>query len=455
MRLLIECTYVYDHPNFNSGIQRVVRNIVSKLDKTKDIVDAIPVILRNNKIYEVKRLVPDNFIVYIINRVYAKFFRIRERYLLYYPIILKRRPFCSSRNMTRFFFIFYKCGDMVLQFSVWCISCLFIGDKIHRRIIEFVPKQEDVLVLLDSSWHSNCFPQVEKLKARGTRVVSVIYDLIPLTHPHFCDEGLVLVFEHWFDWITTIADGFIAISKSSRDQVQAFIGKRHLKKKPSYQWYDYFYLGSELDLAKNNDFIQENVKRLFESTVPVYLMVGTVEPRKNHSYLVDAFELLWMRGVDVKLCFVGKIGWKCQSIIDRVKNHPEYNQRLFMFNNLSDAELEHCYQSSRGLVFPAYVEGFGLPLVEAMQRGLPVMASDIPVFREVGKEFIAYFNLSDPESLAALITQFEESGKFPAGKDIKEWAWLTWEDSARQFLEKILRHVKKITESINGSEKTA
>ena len=112
-----------------------------------------------------------------------------------------------------------------------------------------------------------------------------------------------------------------------------------------------------------------------------------------------------------------------------------------MFNDLSDTELEYCYLNSRSLVLPSYVEGFGLPLVEAMQRGLPAMASDIPVFREVGGDFIAYFDLEKPETLAALIRHYEESGEFPASKKVKDWSWLNWEDSAEQLLTRIVSHV--------------
>lgn len=441
MRLLVECTYVYDHPDFNSGIQRVVRNIVLKLGKTKKIANAIPVILRSKEIYEVKNFLPDSYLAYLINRIYAKSVRIRERYLLYYPLILKCWPFCSSKNITRVFFIFYKAGDLFLEALIWGLSCLFINDKIHRRIEELEVQPGDVLVLLDSSWHSGCFEQVEKLKAQGIGIVSVIYDLIPLTHPQFCDEGLVLVFKHWFTWISKTADGFMAISKASRDQALAYINNEHSEGKQQQQWFDYFYLGSELDLAKETDRVREEIKSVFENTFPVYLMVGTIEPRKNHSYLVDAFELLWQMKMDVGLCFVGKIGWKCQSLIDRLEKHSEYHQRLFMFNDLSDTELEYCYRNARSLAFPAYVEGFGLPLVEAMQRGLPVMASDIPVFREIGGDYMAYFNLSEPESLVALIRQFEKNGKFPAVKKLNKWSWVTWEDSASQLLSKVSRHV--------------
>ncbi len=122
----------------------------------------------------------------------------------------------------------------------------------------------------------------------------------------------------------------------------------------------------------------------------------------------------------------------------RIRGHAELNKRLFMFNKLNDRGLEYAYANARSLVFPSYVEGFGLPLVEAMQRNLPVMASDIPVFREVGGDFVAYFDLQRPESLAELVQEFENSDRFPASRASADWSWLTWRDASRQLVSRVL-----------------
>jgi glycosyltransferase involved in cell wall biosynthesis len=273
--------------------------------------------------------------------------------------------------------------------------------------------------------------------------------VIPLSHPQFCTDRLVAVFQHWLQWAGQISDGFMAISETTRNQVQAYVLRGSAENKPRRQWFDYFHLGSELDLAQKNGMVRQQVKRLFQNGCPVYLMIGTIEPRKNHAYLLYAFDLLWQKDWGVNLCFVGKVGWKCKALIKRVETHSEYNRHLFMFNDLSDTELEYCYLKSRSLVFPAYVEGFGLPLVEAMQRGLPAMASDIPVFREIGGDFIAYFDPEKPETLAALIRHYEASGEFPASRKVEDWSWLSWEDSSKQFLTKIASHVTKSRGGIN------
>ncbi len=441
MRLLVECTYVYDHPRDNSGIQRVVRSIVSKLGNTKKTADAIPVILKNNKVYEVIRLTPDNYIMYMVSRFHYRLIRVRERYRSYYLHIEKIRPFRASLNRRRGLFVLYKLLGGFFNLSILIISRLCQIGEFDKRIVALAVKPGDVLILLDSCWYSDFLFQVEELKAQGVAIVSVIYDLIPLTHPRFFDDKLVVDFQRWFKWVSQTADGFIAISKTTRDQTQTYVRQGVAEAKPQRQWFDYFYLGSELDLAKKNGLVRQKVKKPFENGCPVYLMVGTIEPRKNHGYLLDAFDLLWQKGCGVNLCFVGKVGWKYRALIKRVKTHSEYKRRLFMLNDLSDTELEYCYLKSRSLVLPSYVEGFGLPLVEAMQRSLPAMASDIAVFREVGGDFIAYFDLEKPETLAALIRHYEESGKFPALKKVKDWAWLNWEGSAKQLLTRIVSHI--------------
>ena len=78
-----------------------------------------------------------------------------------------------------------------------------------------------------------------------------------------------------------------------------------------------------------------------------------------------------------------------------------------------------------------------------MQRGLPAMASDIPVFREIGGESMAYFGLAEPESLCRLVREFESSGKFPAANDVSSWSWLSWAGSATQLIDRVRRNTTK------------
>jgi glycosyltransferase involved in cell wall biosynthesis len=437
MRFLIECTYVYEHPQDNSGIQRVVRNIIRELGAQRPEVECVPVMMHGGELYQVHSLAP--FTVdksaTVRQTLIVKLDHIRNRYWWWHSRLERFWPLRSSLTARRLLYWPAKLTSLVFILPLRGLRWLNRNAQpAPERAVPLKVQTGDQLVLLDSSWHADIFPLAEKLKRQGVGIVSVIYDLIPLTHPQFCDAGLVKVFDHWFDWIARTADGFMAISKTISDQVNAEIQLRLGKAEAAKRWHGYFHLGSELDLSRASAKLQPALQKMFGDPAPVYLMVSTIEPRKNHAYLLDAFELLWAQGSNARLCIIGKIGWKCEALVERIKQHPQWGKRLFMFNRVNDKSLEYAYANARALVFPSYVEGFGLPLVEAMQRGLPAMASDIPVFREVGGDFMAYFDLAEPQSLTERVLQFERSGEFPALKPVADWRWIGWREASQQLI---------------------
>lgn len=445
MRLLVECTYVYEHPQDNSGIQRVVRNIIAKLAEIQAGVECVPVMMNGGRLYRVLSLepLPVGRAKNLRQKLIMRLDHARDRYWWLHSRLERLQPFCNSKLAKRL--LFWPCKLLSLCITLPLRGLLWLNrndQPAPQRAVELQVEEGDLLLLLDSSWHADFFDLAERLKRQGVGIVSVIYDLIPLTHPQFCDAGLVKVFDQWFDWVSRTADGFMAISQTVSDQVAAEVRVRLGDSEASRRWHGYFHLGSELDLNRPAAQMHEGVRQMFEGQAPVYLMVSTVEPRKNHVYLLDAFERLWADGTDVRLCIIGKIGWKCEALVDRIRRHPQQGKRLFMFNDVNDKSLEFAYSNARALVFPSYAEGFGLPLVEAMQRGLPVMASDIPVFREVGQDFMAYFDLSDPGSLVELIEAFEVSGRFPAARAVEHWQWVDWAAAAEQLVTRTLHGVR-------------
>ncbi|SDK92031.1 glycosyltransferase family 4 protein [Pseudomonas indica] len=445
-RLLVECTYVYEHPNVNSGIQRVVRNVIRELDALEGEAECIPVMMQGGQLYRVLSLAPlktprDSP---WRKRVIVRLDHLRNRYWWWHSRLERLWPFRRSHNARRALYVLCKLAS--LSFTLPLRLLLWFernAQPAPQRAMPLETRPGDQLLLLDSSWHADFFPLAERLKREGVGIVSVIYDLIPLTHPQFCDAGLVKVFDRWFDWIAETADGYISISRTISDQVRAEIEHRLGAEGASKRWFDYFHLGSELDLVRDGARINRQLERMYTAGAPVYLMVSTIEPRKNHGYLLDAFELLWAHGSKARLCFIGRIGWKCDGLIERIRKHPEFEKRLFMFNGVNDKSLEYAYAHSRALVFPSYVEGFGLPLVEAMQRGLPAMASDIPVFREIGGEFVAYFDLDSPRTLADRVLAFERDGCFPAARDLAEWRWMGWREASLQLIERTLNGIRR------------
>jgi len=439
-RLMVECTHVFNHPKLNSGIQRVVRNVINQLPPNAQGFECIPVVLLNGKLYQVLHLAP--FTTPVLNTLAAFGDRLERLSHRFWQWQQRLGAKCTSQSAKKLIYFSYR----LTAFGTFGIS-LRVFRKVSRfqllkRCAPVRHQPGDQLVLLDSSWHSDIFPHVEQLKHEGVGVIAVIYDLIPVTHPHFYEARPAQVFSEWFDWIVRTADGYIAISATVRDEVRSEVQRRIGKVQTEKRWFDYFYLGAELDLHSENVIVDPCLQRIFNSPEPVFLMVSTIEPRKNHAYLLDAFDRAWASGSNAKLCIAGHVGWKSDELSNRIRNHPELNQRLFMFNNLSDTSLEYAYAHASSLVFPSFVEGFGLPLVEAMKRGLPVMGSDIAVFREIGRDFMAYFDLNNPQSLADLIDKFERSGKFPATRNVGEWSWIGWREASLQLVEHSARNVR-------------
>ncbi|WP_203564008.1 glycosyltransferase [Deefgea sp. CFH1-16] len=125
-------------------------------------------------------------------------------------------------------------------------------------------------------------------------------------------------------------------------------------------------------------------------------------------------------------------------LIEMLRNHPEHNQRLFWLDGISDEYLEKVYAASTCLIAASEGEGFGLPLIEAAQHKLPIIARDIPVFREVAGAHAHFFSGLTPADLANSIAEWlrlEQMGKAPYSDSMP---WLTWQQSTQQLLDVIL-----------------
>lgn len=157
----------------------------------------------------------------------------------------------------------------------------------------------------------------------------------------------------------------------------------------------------------------------------IFLMVGTIEPRKDHSLVLDTFEQLWTQGSGDKLCIIGKPGWNTEAFMLRLRTHPESGTRLLLLDHATDEILQEAYQRSDALIQASAGEGFGLPLIEAGQHGKPILCSDIPVFHEVGGSHALYFPRT-VEGLSQCIRFFDDhcgTDQIPDSRKISKRSW--------------------------------
>ncbi|MCB2183985.1 MAG: glycosyltransferase family 4 protein [Desulfobulbaceae bacterium] len=448
--LFVDCSYLRDHAYLNTGIQRVVRSFLEQTEflETKHGIKVIPVSISHGA-----------FDVLDTADLYDKGPQdspsvtkpsIKLRLHIYFENVYRTgRVFLDAlfgNNERISKFLFAPRSTFGLGFIVDKIILdplrFITGRKRKKKSIseESDPfsmiNQDDILLLLDSTWYSDIWPSVKKFKEHGNKVVAVIYDLIPITHPQFCDDYLAEVFKKWFMASEGYVDGYIAISKTVRDDLKKFMDDC-LPNKIDRDKFDYFYLGADF---KHRDIegqdIRVDLKNEYQKR-PTYFIVSTIEPRKNHAYLLDAFDKLWEKGVDVNLFFVGRIGWKVDSFMARMQKHKQYNKRLFHWQNINDNELEYCYSHAKALLFPSFVEGFGLPIIESLEKKLPVIAGDTPIHREIGGDNIGYCDISNPEDLMNIIEDIEENGFGNVPMVDEQYRWLSWAESSDMLYEKI------------------
>jgi glycosyltransferase involved in cell wall biosynthesis len=307
------------------------------------------------------------------------------------------------------------------------------------RLVESEPRERHVLLLLDASWGYDIWPEIEALKARGLLVVSVIYDLIPITHSHTVVEPLVRAFEPWLLAQMRFCDSVVCISRSIASAIQAYFQQGMVSLGIARTIpVSSFCLGSDLDFADGRIVVQRKLLRLKSAASPIFLMVGTIEPRKNHRDVFNAFKKLWAQGVDARLVIVGARDWMSEDLLWEIARHPETEKRLFLIRDASDADLHWLYVNANALVMASEVEGFGLPIAEAGRLGLQVICSDIPVFSEFAGTGTEFFRVGDVDDLARVIAA---RVALPSAPVEGRGGWITWRESAQQLLGSIERSV--------------
>lgn len=306
---------------------------------------------------------------------------------------------------------------------------------------ELAPEQEiqiqpgDTLLMIDSSWeqYGEFLPVFQAVRQAGGKIATVVYDLIPLQMPDACRSALVAVFRQWFRLAAEQSDMLVCISGTVANEVRAYLAQ---------QDYDitrnldilHWHLGADLTVSAMESDVRAEVQALVaDRSHPLFLMVGTVEPRKGHEFVLDAFEQLWERGSDYRLCIAGQEGWRVVETMKRIRQHPQLNKKLFFIEKFTDAEINLCYQAATGLIAASTAEGFGLPIVEAGLHGVAVLASDIPVFREVGGDGARYFSLQSPQHLVEALAAFARLPTAERAALAKKIRILTWNESAREL----------------------
>ncbi|GAB3894028.1 glycosyltransferase family 4 protein [Spirosoma agri] len=279
----------------------------------------------------------------------------------------------------------------------------------------------------DSVYHATFFPVPDGLRQRRLPMVQSIYDMIPILHPEWFTAGEQTV-KQVLDtlspdaWVTTISqatkDDFCAYTGFNPAQVVPIL----LAASPSL-----FY--PSVDEARNRTVRQ----KLGIGDEPYLLSLATLEPRKNIAHLIRSFGQLVDGGdlpADVRLVLVGTKGWKFNDIMAEASKNPALAARLIFTGFVQDEDLAPLYSGATAFVYPSLYEGFGLPPLEAMQCGLPVITSDIPAITEVVGEAAIRVSPTDTDALCQAILTVATSQSVRnemATKGLKQASLFSWD----------------------------
>lgn len=292
----------------------------------------------------------------------------------------------------------------------------------------------DTVCLFGGCWGiPHLMQSVAKQKEeKNLKVITLMYDLIPVLHPQFFDVGGQKLFVNYAFQAIRISDKIIAISNNTKKDIEAECKKSDLKSPPIIV----VRLGDDVQPKKS---CAQATNLTF--TDPYILCVGTIEIRKNHILIYQAYKYLIEKyGATDKLpdmVIVGGKAWLTDDIYFQMSNDPQTSNKIHFITNCSDAELLSLYNGCLFTVYPSVYEGWGLPIAESLKYGKFCLASQTSSMPEIAGDLIEYFSPFDSSHFAELIWEYSTNPDMLAAKEEKilsDFKITEWKNSARFIL---------------------
>jgi len=267
------------------------------------------------------------------------------------------------------------------------------------------------------------------LRREGARLVVFVHDVIPLEHPEFVRDGAAARFARKLETVVGLADGLLVNSRATA----AALGP-HLAR-----------AGRDVPLrvAPLGVPTEAPAPAATRPAKPYFVALGTIEPRKNHLLLLH----VWRRWVEREgpeatpnLVLIGRRGWENENVLDLLDRCPALKGAVIEHGRLSDAPARTLMRGAAAVLCPSFVEGYGLPVAEALQLGVPVLASDIAAHHEVGGPAPDYLDPLDGPAWAAAVRDYAQPGSVRRRRQMVRlagWKAATWSDHVETALELI------------------
>lgn len=298
-----------------------------------------------------------------------------------------------------------------------------------------VPALRRPRVLLQSSPHHLHRPRLVRriLTRERAAFVCLLHDLIPIEYPEYARPGGDRLHLARIRTVADLADAVIANSHATARSFAPYLAGAGRAETPVAV----AHLGLDPPRARAPQ----------PATVPYFVCIGTIEPRKNHLLLLH----LWRRMAEAsgdsgqrlpKLVLIGRRGWENEQVLDLLDRCPALQHCVEERTGLADPEVKALLAGSSGLLLPSFAEGFGMPVPEALALGVPVLCSDIPALREAGGDAPFYLDpLDGPAWQRAVLALADPQGAARAahGTRIARWRAPTWPAHLSIVLDSIAR----------------
>ena len=301
---------------------------------------------------------------------------------------------------------------------------------------------EDTTLAIQTDWiHTDIAAIAEMKRKAGSRHVIICHDIIPIQFPEWYTPTDVAGFRTYYDLAFANADRVMFTSNQTAADAAGYCRTIGLTIKDSAV----VPMGSDIapKLAAGvalPDGIEAGKFALF---------VSTIEPRKNHRLLVEAWRSLIQSGniakSDFKLVFVGRRGWKMGTFLEDLAADSLLKDSVIHLENVDDARLARLYVDAGFCLYPPKFEGFGLPIVEALSYGKALLVANAGPMPEIAGDFAIALDPDSSQAWAEAIGKWignpEERNAW-ARRAAEEYRPLTWDQSARLFFEKVLEAPK-------------
>jgi glycosyltransferase involved in cell wall biosynthesis len=265
----------------------------------------------------------------------------------------------------------------------------------------------------------------EWVQRTGVLPFYFVHDLIPLTHPEYCRPGEPEKHLRRMRTLLSLGTGVIANSRETLNELAVFTGlQKGLSMPPG--------LVAPLGVDQGFGGDRSEAKNVLPGR-PYFVMLGTIEGRKNHLLILNIWAEMARRlgKTCPQLIVIGQRGWESEQVCDMLDRNEAIRGHVVELSRCGDAQLAAYMANARALLFPSFAEGYGLPLVEALAAGTPVIASNLSVFCELAGSIPEYLSPLDGVGWSQAIEAYASDASPARGAQLRRlegWRASRWDD---------------------------